>query len=174
MKERGYSVFGVQFYGECWSGPRAACNYKTFGKSDNCVDEKLGKCWDKNSLLCSGKNTEDMYVYIPADTPGGLTCPTTIPTTLKITTPTKKITTPKPTIPIGPPTIKCGDVEYKLTKLGCWKDYGHIRPPRVLPELLLTAKDTTSSVYAGYTFYKEEYKDFIHKYVGWKFQKRSN
>ena len=158
MKERGYSVFGVQFYGECWSGPRAACNYKTFGNSDNCVDEKLGKCWDKNSLLCSGKNTEDMYVYIPADTPGGLTCPTTIPTT-----PTKKITTPKPTIPIGPPTIKCGNVEYKLKKLGCWNELGDTRPPRAMPELLLTARDRHSHVYAKYDVDSQNYARFLKR-----------
>ena len=178
VKQKGYSVFGLQFYGECWSGPRTACTYKTFGNSYNCVNEKLGKCWDGSSRLCSGQNAEDIYVYIPADTPGGLTCPTTIPTTPKITTPTTKITTPTtkittPTkvittpkttsIPTGPPIIKCGNVEYKLTKLGCWKEFGHIRSPRVLPELLLTAKDQKSSVYAGYRFYKQKHEDFIKR-----------
>ena len=171
-------MFGLQFYGECWSGPRAACTYKTFGNSYNCVNEKLAKCWDGSSRLCSGQNIDDIYVYIPADTPGGLTCPTTIPTTTKITTPTKKITTPTTkitipstvlttpkttSIPIGPPIIKCGNIEYKLTKLGCWKEFGHVRSPRVLPELLLTAKDQKSDVYAGYKFYKQKYEDFIKK-----------
>jgi hypothetical protein len=80
-----------------------------------------------------------------------------------MTPPTEIMTTPKPTIPIGPPIIRCDGVEYQLTKLGCWKDFGHLRPPRVLPELLLTARDTTSSVYAGYKFYKEEYEQFIHR-----------
>ena len=185
VKEKGYSVFGLQFYGQCWSGPRAACHYKTFGKSYKCLNEKLGQCLDKSSRLCSGQNAEDIYVYIPTYTPGGLTCPTTIPTTRKMTTPTKKMTTPTKkmttptkkmttptklittpkttTIPIGPPVIKCGNVEYKLTKLGCWKEYGHVRPPRILPELLLTAKDKTSSVYAGYEFYKQKYSDFIRR-----------
>ncbi|XP_028412299.1 uncharacterized protein LOC114535118 [Dendronephthya gigantea] len=184
VKRKGYSVFGVQYYGECWSGPRAACSYKTFGKSYKCVNEKLGKCLDKSSRLCSGENREDTYVYIPADTPGGLTCPTTIPTTptttpkittptkkittptKKITTPTDKITTPKTTpIPTGPARIKCKNIEYKLTKLGCWKEFGHVRPPRILPELLLTAKDKTSSVYAGYEFYTQKYEDFIKRFV---------
>ena len=139
------------------------------------MNEKLGQCWDKSSRLCSGKDSEDIYVYIPTDIPGGPICPTTIPTTPKITTPTTpkittpkittpKITTPKTTpIPTGPARIKCGNIEYQLTKLGCYKDFGHVRPPRVLPELLLTAKDTTSSVYAGYKFYKQKYEDFIHR-----------
>ena len=166
MKERGYSVFGVQFYGECWSGPRAACDYNTFGNSENCVDEKLGACQDKNSLLCSGKNTEDMYVYIPADTPGGLTCPTTIPTTpttMKITTPTtNKITGPTPT-PIGPPTIRCENVEYKLTKLGCWKEFGINTPSKAIPELLLTSRDKSSSVYVGYSFTENNFPQYIRR-----------
>ena len=157
-------MFGLQFYGECWSGPRAACTYKTFGKSYKCLNEKLGQCRDKSSRLCSGQNTEDIYVYIPTDTPGGLTCPATIPTTPpKITTPTptKKITTP--TIPTGPPKIKCGNVEYKLTKLGCWKDLGHITPPRAMPELLLTARDKWSNVYVGYDYHKMGYEVFINR-----------
>ena len=153
---KGYSVFGLQFYGECWSGHRAGCSYDKFGKTSGCVNENHAKCSDDSTMLCSGNSPKHTYVYVPADTPDASLCPTTIPTT----TPKVPTTTP---IPIGPPIIKCGNVEYKLTKLGCWKDYGHIRPPRVLPELLLTAKDTTSSVYAGYKFYKEEYKHFIHK-----------
>ena len=164
-------MFGLQFYGECWSGPRAACTYKTFGNSYNCVNEKLAKCWDGSSRLCSGQNIDDIYVYIPADTPGGLTCPTTIPTTPKVTTPTKKITTPTKLIttpkttstPIGPPIIKCGNVEYKLTKLGCWKDLGDISPPRAMPELLLTARDKWSSVYSGYEYHKMGYDVFIQR-----------
>ena len=178
VKEKGYSVFGLQFYGQCWSGPRAACHYKTFGKSYKCVNEKLGQCLDKSSRLCSGQNAEDIYVYIPTYTPGGLTCPTTIPTTRKMTTPTKKMTTPTKkmttptklittpkttTIPIGPPVIKCGNVEYKLKKLGCWKDLGDITPPRAMPELLLTARDKWSNVYAGYDYHKMGYNVFINR-----------
>ena len=131
------------------------------------MDEKLRKCTDKSSRLCSGQNAEDIYLYIPADTPDGLTCPTTIPTTPKITTPTKKITTPTKSITTpkstGPPIIKCGDVEYRLTKLGCWKDLGDITPPRAMPELLLTARDKWSSVYSGYEYHKMGYEVFIKR-----------
>ena len=157
VKEKGYSVFGLAFYGECWSGPRAVCDYQTFGKSGNCVDEKSEKCLDESSRLCSGQNTEDMYVYIPANTPGGLTCPTTIPmtpTTLEIVTPS-----PTPT-PIGPPTIQCGNVEYKLTKLGCWNEK---LPAEAVPELLLTARDSSSSVYVGYSFMEGDFRQFVHR-----------
>lgn len=172
VNKKGYSVFGLQFYGECWSGPRAACSYKTFGKSHNCVNEKLGECTDKSSRLCSGKNTEDVYVYVPANIPGGLTCPTTQPqTTPEVFTTTPDIITTYPTtptipttpIPTGPPVIQCDNVEYRLTKLGCWKDLGHLTPPRAMTELLLTAKDKWSSVYAGYDYKKMRYDVFINR-----------
>ena len=166
VNQKGYSVFGLQFYGECWSGPRAGCTYKQFGKTYGCVNENKYTCSDDSGLLCSGNSPTHTYVYVPADKSNALFCPTTIPTERE-TTP-MITTTPKPvpkttSIPIGPPRIKCGNVEYHLTKLGCWKEFGHIRPPRVLPELLLTAKDTKSSVYAGYQFYKQKYEDFIHR-----------
>jgi hypothetical protein len=161
MNQKGYSVFGLQFYGECWSDPRAGCNYKKFGKANGCANENHGRCSDDTTMLCSGDNARHSYVYVPANSHVPL-CPTTIPT--QPTTTPKIHTIPKTTpTPVGPPIIKCGNIEYQLTKLGCWKEFGHVRPPRVLPELLLTAKDTKSSVYAGYKFYKQKYGDFIHK-----------
>jgi hypothetical protein len=156
VQEKGYTVFGLHFYGECWSGVRAGCTYDRFGKASGCVNENHATCYDDTTRLCSGNSPKHTYVYVPADTPDASLCPTTIPPT------TLKLPTTKP-IPIGPPKIKCGNIEYQLTKLGCWKDFGHLRPPRVLPELLLTARDTTSSVYAGYKFYKERYEQFIHR-----------
>ena len=136
------------------------------------MNEKLGQCWDKSSRLCSGENSDDIYVYIPADIPGGPICPTTIPTTPttpEITTPTDKMTTPtdKATTPTDktptPPVIQCGNVQYKLTKLGCWKDLGDINPPRAMPELMLTARDKWSNVYAGYDYNKKQYNTFIKR-----------
>ena len=32
----GYEVFGVQFYGECWSGNQAGTSYNKHGPSDQC------------------------------------------------------------------------------------------------------------------------------------------
>ena len=34
----GYLVFGVQFAGECWSGPQAHMTYKKYGTSKRCVN----------------------------------------------------------------------------------------------------------------------------------------
>ena len=37
-KRAGYSVFGVQYAGECWSGPLAHVTYKKYGFATNCVN----------------------------------------------------------------------------------------------------------------------------------------
>ena len=37
IKAAGYLYFGLQFYGECWSGPRAHSTYDKDGESKNCV-----------------------------------------------------------------------------------------------------------------------------------------
>eukprot|EP00794_Sanderia_malayensis_P014098 gene14098-15570_t len=34
----GYRWFGIQFYGECWSGPSASTTYDKHGISTNCRD----------------------------------------------------------------------------------------------------------------------------------------
>ena len=153
---KGYSVFGLQFYGECWSGPSDACTYNRFGKGSGCVNEKMKRCSDKSSLLCSGDTVEHVYAYVRADSPGGATCPTTSPT-IPSTPP------PKTVALTGPPIVKCANVEYKLTKLGCWNELGGSRSSRAFSELLLTAKDKNSNVYVGYDLEKTKYDVFLQK-----------
>ena len=41
-KERGLSVFGIQYYGECWSGLDAENMYNKYGPSGNC-ENGVGK-----------------------------------------------------------------------------------------------------------------------------------
>ena len=48
-KERGFPVFGIQYYGECWSGLDAENTYNNYGPS--------GDCW--NGVGKEGTN----YVY---------------------------------------------------------------------------------------------------------------
>merc|ERR1712168_1207845 len=38
---KGYTVIGLQFYGECWSGPKAHETYDMYGQSDQCIDGKF-------------------------------------------------------------------------------------------------------------------------------------
>ena len=42
VKERGLSVFGIMFYGECWSGLDAENTYNKYGPSGNC-ENGVGK-----------------------------------------------------------------------------------------------------------------------------------
>lgn len=35
--KKGYLYFGLQFYGECWSGPEAHKTYERYGKSNSCT-----------------------------------------------------------------------------------------------------------------------------------------
>lgn len=37
VKEAGFIYFGLQFYGECWSGPKAHLTYNEDGESESCV-----------------------------------------------------------------------------------------------------------------------------------------
>ena len=48
-KDRGLRVFGIQYYGECWSGLDAGNTYNKYGLSANC----------RNGVGMKGTN----YVY---------------------------------------------------------------------------------------------------------------
>ncbi|XP_048590377.1 uncharacterized protein LOC125573711 [Nematostella vectensis] len=47
-KDKGYTVFGVQFYGECWGDKvDPYWNYKKYGPAKNCVNG-VGEHWSNN------------------------------------------------------------------------------------------------------------------------------
>ena len=159
----------MQFYGECWSGPRVGCTYQKFGQANACVNQNMAYCSDDTTMLCSGNNHKETYVYVLDNTP---VCPTYAPTppktppkvTPKITTklPTPRVTTPAPK---GPPVVQCGNMKYKLRKLGCWNELGDTRPPRAMPDLLLTARDKHSPAYAKYDVDSHNYAAFLKRFV---------
>ena len=153
VKQKGYSVFGLQFYGECWSGPRVGCTYRKFDKANECVNENLKTCSDSTSRLCSGHSSQEMYVYVPVYPPPVELCLTTTPTSITTVTTT------------APPTVRCGNVEYKLRKLGCWSERSDSNMPAAIPELLLTARDSKSKAYAGYRIDTSNYAQFLDRYV---------
>ena len=39
--EKGCTVIGIQFWGECWSGPNAAIDFNKYGNANNCSTSKL-------------------------------------------------------------------------------------------------------------------------------------
>eukprot|EP00794_Sanderia_malayensis_P018103 gene18103-19912_t len=53
-KADGYTTFGVQFYGECWSGSEDKIQPKKDGEATTCVAEKYEDC-PYNSYHCAGK-----------------------------------------------------------------------------------------------------------------------
>lgn len=61
-EKKGYSQFGLQFYGECWSGPSAETRYSMQGSSDRCIGIDYKSCDDKAVTECVGKDSTN-YIY---------------------------------------------------------------------------------------------------------------
>lgn len=58
---KGYNTFGIQYYGECWSGKKADEKYFTDGVSSSCVNQCYKPC--KNfDRFCTGKGFTN-FVY---------------------------------------------------------------------------------------------------------------
>ena len=183
MKKKGYNLFGLKLYGECWSGQKAGCIYNMMGKDKDCVNEEFKKCSDDSSKLCSGGRDRHVYVYVPAYINEDQICPMETPTdimgsittqlpsrtTKRTTAVTKRpettllpsIPTPTTVVPTGPPIVNCYGHQYKLKKLGCYKET--YSEPRAVPELLLTARDKSSSHYVGYDLNKYNYPTFLER-----------
>ena len=53
---KGYKAFGIQYGGECWSGPNAHSTYAKYGSSPKCKNHK-GGTWANDVFLVTG-----MYV----------------------------------------------------------------------------------------------------------------
>jgi len=78
---KGYSVIGLQFYGECWSGPEAHLTYNQYGTSAGCVDgqfrsyssnkkclQYIGRSWTNHVYRigvsgCSNHNIEPIGCF---------------------------------------------------------------------------------------------------------------
>ncbi|XP_078359057.1 uromodulin-like isoform X2 [Oculina patagonica] len=56
-KKKGYLYFGLQFYGECWSGPKAHLTYDRDGSSKNCMPN-VGKQRANFVYMLSGDENE--------------------------------------------------------------------------------------------------------------------
>lgn len=64
--QKGYTVFGLQFYGECWSGQNAEFNFNREGaaKDEKCVMNlnKPTECVQSSNQECVGTQWTN-YVY---------------------------------------------------------------------------------------------------------------
>ena len=61
-EQRGYTHFGLQFYGECWSGPNATERFGIQGVSGRCIGGDYGSCVDSAETECIGKDSTN-YIY---------------------------------------------------------------------------------------------------------------
>ncbi|XP_032240089.2 uncharacterized protein LOC5514646 [Nematostella vectensis] len=70
---KGYEIFGLQYYGECWSGVVTnALRYDKYGSSDKCLPEYTKNCDDNSTEICMGRaSTNYIYRFAPVD--GGWT-----------------------------------------------------------------------------------------------------
>lgn len=59
---KGYTHFGLQFYGECWSGPSAESRYSMMGTSDKCIGVDYQPCVKADETECIGKDATN-YIY---------------------------------------------------------------------------------------------------------------
>ena len=61
----GYTMFGLQFYGECWSGENATESFDRDGKSNRCItmgNYEFKQCIDDSDEACTGVDRTN-YVY---------------------------------------------------------------------------------------------------------------
>lgn len=64
-RAKGYKVFGLQFYGECWGGPNGEALFSKDGPSDNCIQQltKPFACVQQDPFTecVGGENTNFIY-----------------------------------------------------------------------------------------------------------------
>ena len=63
-RKKGYTMFSLQFYGECWSGPNAEIKYNKDGSADTCIMDLAPPydCDKASSHECVGAQSTN-YVY---------------------------------------------------------------------------------------------------------------
>jgi len=106
---KGYQCIGVQFFGECWSGPNACETYKKYGESKRCWN---GVGQSLTNYVYKVKSTGPMTLPSEMPTAGPTEMPTTIPTTQLPTT------MHHGTKPRWEPKV----VADNTTPLGCWAE----------------------------------------------------
>jgi len=65
VSKKAYTIFGLQFYGECWSGENVNQTYDRDGLSSQClsaVNNEFETCDDDSDELCVGAARAN-YIY---------------------------------------------------------------------------------------------------------------
>ncbi|XP_031571018.1 uncharacterized protein LOC116305279 [Actinia tenebrosa] len=62
-RNRNFSMFGLQYYGECWAGAGACDTYGQLGYSQHCVSRNYTRCDNDDENECVGGANAN-YVYL--------------------------------------------------------------------------------------------------------------
>ena len=60
---KGYTTFGLQFYGECWSGSDSCDQYSRYGDSEYCIGQNYTRCDINDDTECMGQQSTN-FVYL--------------------------------------------------------------------------------------------------------------
>lgn len=66
--QHGYTMFGLQHYGECWSGPGSCDQYTLHGESQLCIGKNFTMCNINDEGECVGKANAN-FVYLLLEEP---------------------------------------------------------------------------------------------------------
>ena len=62
-RSRNYTMFGLQYYGECWAGTGSCDTFERFGRSQLCYGQKYKNCDNDDANECVG-GPHANYVYL--------------------------------------------------------------------------------------------------------------
>ncbi|KAJ7385806.1 hypothetical protein OS493_013840 [Desmophyllum pertusum] len=69
-KQKGFTYFGLQYYGYCFSDPHAASSYNKYGSSNKCSNQHYQTCDDNAWGECVGKKDVNYVYQIMEDSSG--------------------------------------------------------------------------------------------------------
>ncbi|XP_027050931.1 uncharacterized protein LOC113678252 [Pocillopora damicornis] len=143
-KESRFKVFGLQFYGECWSGVNAENTYRQDGPSQECLTIDFLKCGPQDKYCVGEQNTNFVYMLnASSPTSQPTNQPRTKPTTIPTTTPTTR-----------PEDLRC--IVYNLTLELTNTAYDDSLSTSHAAEFIALSADFEVGilqVYEGYTFF---------------------
>ena len=62
-------MFGLQYYGECWSGPDSCDQYSRYGDSQLCIGKNYTRCDVNDDSECVGEgNANFVYLLLEGET----------------------------------------------------------------------------------------------------------
>ncbi|KAJ7385805.1 hypothetical protein OS493_013839 [Desmophyllum pertusum] len=69
--KRGFVFFGIQFWGECWSGADADQRFYMYDASNACANTEFKQCDTSSAKACAGKQYKNYVYEIVQDSPNG-------------------------------------------------------------------------------------------------------